>query len=141
VRLVDGTHYWGWVGGGFAWAGDPAFGGTASTYKVYRLDLRSGAVTTWYEGPTTARVLSPTPDGRVLVNFGDSNERVELIAAPNQFVLLDLPSAFHVDYAFAGSQGVWLVGRQGGLALYRPGEDTNVVAQSVQIFTVAGGCY
>jgi len=142
VRLVDGTHYWGWVDGGFAWAGDPAFGGTASTYKVYRLDLRSGAVTTWYEGSTPARVLSPTPDGRVLVNFGDSgSEQIELIAAPNQLVVLDVPKEFHVDDAFTTNPGVWLVGRQGGVALYRPGHETRVVAPNVQIFSVAGGCY
>jgi len=142
VRLVDGSHYWGWVSGGFAWADDPAFGGTATTYKVYRLDLGTGAVTAWYDGAAPARMLSPTPEGRALVEFGDiGKEQIELLTAPNQLVVLDVPSAFQADFALVASPGVWLVGRQSGVALYRPGHDTLVVALGVQIIDVAGGCY
>ena len=143
VRLVDGSHYWGAVADGGAWAVDPPFGATADTYRIYRLDLTSGAVTTWYEGSTPIRLLSPTPDGDVLVSFGEyGSGRLELLSSPNQLVPLDVPPELPQIYgAYMTTPGVWLAFPQNGLALYQKGEGVRVMTRSVQVFSVAGDCF
>jgi hypothetical protein len=143
VRLIDGGHYWGAVADGAAWALDPPFGATANTYRIYRLDLRNGAVTTWYEGSTPIRLLSPTPDGDVLVSHGDyGSGRLELLSSPNQLLPLDVPSDFPQIYeAFLAEPGVWLPFPQYGLALYERGQGVRIMTRSVSVFGVAGGCF
>jgi len=142
VRLVDGSHYWAAVADGAAWALEPPFGGIADTYRLYRLDLRSGAVTTWYEGSTPMRLLAPTPDGDVLVSYGDyGSGRLELVPSPNQLLPLDVPSDFPQIYeAFLAEPGVWLPFPLNGLALYERGHGVRIMTQSVSVFSVAGGC-
>jgi hypothetical protein len=140
VRLVDGSHYWGADADGAAWAVDPP--STAGTYRIYRLDLTSGAVTTWYEGSTPIRLLSPTQDGDVLVSYGEyGSGRLELLSSPNQLLPLDVPPDFPQIYdAYMTTPGVWLPFPQNGLALYERGEGVRVMTRSVQVFSVAGDC-
>lgn len=142
VRLVDGSHYWRAVAGGAAWALDPPFGQPTNTYRIYRLDLTSGAVTTWYEGSTPVRLVSPTPDGDVLVSYGDnSSERLALLSSPNHLVPLDVPRDFPSIYsAYMAAPGVWLPFPQNGLALYDKAHGVRIVSRSVQVFSVAGDC-
>lgn len=142
VRLIDGSHYWGAVADGAAWALDPPFGATANTYRIYRLDLGSGAITTWYEGSTPIRLLSPTPDGDVLVSYGEyGSGRLELLRSPNQLLPLDVPSDFPQIYeAFLSEPGVWLPFPQNGLALYERGQGVRIMTRSVSVFSIAGGC-
>jgi hypothetical protein len=142
VRLIDGSHYWSEVAGGAAWALDPAGGAPSSTYRIYRLDLGSGAVTTWYEGSTPIRLLSPTPDGDVLVSYGEyGSGRLELLSSPNELMPLDVPPDFpQIDDAFLATPGVWLPFPQNGLALYERAHGVRVMSRTVSVFSVAGGC-
>jgi hypothetical protein len=142
VRLVDGTHYWGAVADGAAWALDPPFGAPSGTYRIYRLDLTNGAVTTWYEGSTPIRLLSPTPDGDVLVSYGDyGSGRLELLSSPNQLTPIDVPPDFPQIYgALLATPGVWLPFPQNGLALYERGQGVRVMTRGVSVFSIAGGC-
>ena len=145
VRLIDGSHYWGAVANGAAWAIDPPFGGSPAVgaYGIYRLDLGSRTVTTWYQGSTPIRILSPTPDGDVLVSYGEYNSgRLELLSSPNNLVPLDVPPDFpQIYFAWLETPGVWLPFPQNGLALYEKGQGVRVVSRSVSVFSVAGGCF
>jgi hypothetical protein len=142
VRLVDGSHYWEMVGGGAAWAIDPPSGAPASTYTVYRLDLATGAVTTWYQTNTPVGLLSPTPDGDVLITYGDrSSAQLGLITASNQLIPLAVPRRIYVGtQGYLSSPGVWIPLQPGGLALYLKGEGVSIMATSTNIFSVAGDC-
>ena len=147
VSLVEGSHYWSTIAVGSAWAVDPTGGTTAETqtYKVYRLDLRTREVSTWYQGPTPIRLLSPTPDGDLLVAFGPyGSERLELLAAPNQLVQVALPPDLPfvpISYAYLAHPGVWLPLPAGGIALYMKGEGVKIMTRSTNVFDVAGGCW
>jgi hypothetical protein len=142
IRLIDGSHYWGMVAGKSAWAEDPPFGGQGSTYKIYRLDLASGQVTTWYETSTPIRLLSPTPDGDVLITYGEyGSAKLELVAEPNQLVPVDVPPGFpFVTDAYLAHPGVWIPLQSGGVALY-VNRQARIMAASPGIFNVAGGCW
>ena len=142
VSLVDGSHYWSQVAVGAAWALDPPFGAPAVTYHIYRLDLTTRAVATWYEGSTPIGLLSPTPDGDVLVSLGENGAgRLELLASPNQLVPLDVPPDFPQIYvAYMTAPGVWLPFPQGGLGLYERGPGVRVISRDVSVFAVAGDC-
>jgi hypothetical protein len=141
VRLIDGSHYWGAVTHGAAWSLDPPFGGAASVYRIYRLDLNNGDVRTWYEGSTPIRLLSPTRDGDVLVSYGEyGSGQLERIAAPNQLVPVapsDFPQIFE---AYLTAPGVWLPLPFGGIALYEGGTGARIMARLPAVFNVAGGC-
>jgi hypothetical protein len=142
LRLIDGSHYWGMVAGKAAWAEDPPFGRQGTTYKIYRLDLASGQVTTWFETSTPIRLLSPTPDGDVLITYGEfGSARLELVAAPNQLVPVDAPSGFpFVADAYLTHPGVWIPLQSGGVALYM-NRQVRMMAGGPSIFKVAGGCW
>jgi hypothetical protein len=143
VRLVDGTHYWGMVAGGAAWALAKPFGAEAGAYNaVYRLDLASGQVTTWYETQGNVRMLSPTPDGGILIAQGDGYGQPELISTPKHLAPLEIsPDHPQVTGAYFTHPGVWLALQGGGLALYLKGAAATVMSRSPDIFNVAGGCW
>jgi hypothetical protein len=46
IRLINNSHAWDKVAGGAAWSIEPRTN-DASSYRVYRLDLRTGQVATW----------------------------------------------------------------------------------------------
>jgi hypothetical protein len=123
VRLVDGSHYWSIVGGGAAWALDEA-GTRASASKVYRLDIDTGKVSTLYESKTNIALLSPTPDGEMLIDYGEiGSPQLALLAEPGSFVPIELPPGPFppVSSAHLASQGVWLAvygSAWSGVALY-----------------------
>ena len=141
VRLIDGSHYWSTVAGGPPWGLDPPNAAQAGIYRIYRLDLKSGEVRTWYEGSTPLRILSPTPDGDVLVSFGEyGSGRLERITAPNRLVPgapSDFPQVFET---YVTAPGVWLPLMTGGLALYERSAGLRIMTRSPAIFNVAGGC-
>lgn len=144
VRLVDGSHYWGMVDGGFAWALDPPFGGSpGSIYTVYRLDLATGQVSTWYHTNVAMSLLSPTPDGGVLIVYGEvpsTSSRLGLIAAPDQLVSLGALPIYVGTQGFLSFPGIWIPLQPGGLALYIGGRGVAIMTQSPAIFNVAGDC-
>ena len=143
VRLVDGSHYWGKVDGGFAWALDPPFGGaTGSTYTVYRLDLTTGQVRTWYQSSTAISLLSPTQGGAMLITYGATGAaQLGLIPAPSQLVPLGAPDRIYVGTdGYLASPGVWIPLQPGGLALYVEGQGVTIMTSSPPIFTIAGDC-
>ena len=144
VRLVDGGHYWVMVAGGTAWALDPP-GHPANSSKVYRLDLRTGQVSTWYEAKTDMTLLSPTPDGGMLIDYGKvGSPRLALLAGPGLFIPIELPPAFPPIYsARLAAPGVWLASygeAWSGIALYVKGEGVSVMALSTNTLQAAGGC-
>lgn len=145
VRLVDGSHYWSMVSGGAAWALDEA-GTRASASKVYRLDLVTGTVSTLYESKTNIALLSPTPDGEMLIDYGEiGSPRLALLAEPGSFVPIELPPGPFppVFSAHLASQGVWLAvygSAWSGVALYVKGEGVTVMAVSAYALQPAGAC-
>lgn len=142
VRLIDGSRYWQTVGGGAAWAIDPPHSGAASTYTVYRLDLATHQVNTWYQTTTVLSLLSPTADGGVLITYGEgSAAQVGLIAESNQLVPLGAPSRIYIGTeGYLSSPGVWIPLQPGGIALYVKGEGLSIMSSSPSIFSVAGDC-
>ena len=134
VRLVDGSHYWGKVSGGTAWALDEA-NTRASASKVYRLDLATGRVSTVYESKTDIRLLSATPDGEMLIDYGKTGfPQLALLAAPGSFVPIELPPAFPaITNARMAQPGVWLAvfgEAWSGIALYLKGEGVTIMARN-----------
>src|SRR5467141_1270562 len=94
IRVIDGSHYLGKVSGRFAWALDEA-GTRASASKVHRLDLRTGEVSMLYESKTNIALLSPTPAGEMLIDYGEIGApRLASLAGPGAFVPVELPPAF-----------------------------------------------
>jgi hypothetical protein len=144
VRLIDGSHYWGIVADGAAWALDEA-GTRASASKVYRLDLRTGSVSVLHESKTLIRLLSATPDSAMLIDYGDvGSPRLALLAGPGLFVPVELPPAFPPIYsARLAPQGVWLAvygELWSGIALYVKGEGVTIMARSAFALEAAGAC-
>jgi hypothetical protein len=134
VRLIDGSHYWGQVSDGAAWALDePSTRATAS--RVYRLDLGTGEVSTLYESKTDIRLLSPTPDGEMLIDYGKIGfPQLALLAGPGSFIPIQLPPAFPPIYnARLAWPGVWLAvfgEAWSGIALYVKGEGVTIMARN-----------
>jgi len=144
VRLVDGSHYWGMVGSGAAWALDEA-GTRAIASKVHRLDLGTGQVSTLYDSKSAIRLLSPTPDGEMLIDYGETGSpRLALLTVSGTFVPVELPPAFPPIFsASQAPQGVWLAvygSAWSGIALYVKGEGVTVMANSNYPLVAAGGC-
>jgi hypothetical protein len=143
VRLIDGSHYWSVVAGGAAWALAEPKGADASSYNaVYRLDLASGQVSTWYETHGNMRLLSATLDGAMLITEGDGYGRTELLSGPNQVSPLEIsPDHPQVANAYLTHPGVWLSLQGGGLALYVKGAAASIMTRSPDVSNVAGGCW
>jgi hypothetical protein len=144
VRLIDGSHYWGMVSGGYAWALDAA-GTRADASKVYRLDLRTGQVSTLYESSRDVALISPTPDGEILIDYGEiGSPRLASLAGPGTFAPVELPPGFPtVDRARPAPEGVWIsvYGELwSGIALYVKGEGVTVMARSTHPLDAAGIC-
>ena len=144
VRLVDESHYWGMVDGGVAWAIDPPFGGTpGSIYTVYRLDFATGQVSTWYHTNVAINLLSPTPDGGVLIVYGEipsTAAQLGLIAARDQLVSFGELPIYVGTQGYLSFPGIWIPLQPGGLALYVRGQGVAIMARSPAIFNVAGDC-
>jgi hypothetical protein len=143
VRLIDGSHYWRMVAGGVAWALDPQGPGPGGKQAIYRLDMATGRVARWYETDSAISMLSPDPDGHVLVVVGDDSQpRLGLLVGPDQFQRLALPPDFPgVSDGYLRHPGVWLALRGGGLALYTATDGVRIMTRSPDIFDVAGGCW
>jgi hypothetical protein len=124
VRLIEGSHYWYTVAEGAAWAIEPPFGQPVKTHKIYRLDLGTRKVSKWYEIDAAVRLLSPGPDGDILIEYGEpESAHLARIAGPNQFVPIDVPPDFpYVDTAGTAYPGIWIAVPPGGLALLTYGE-------------------
>ena len=132
VRLVDGSHYWGKVQRDVAWGLDEP-NTRASASKVYRLDLRTGKVSTVYESKTQITLLSPTPEGEMLIDYGKTGTpQLALLAGPGSFVPVELPPGFPSIYnARMAKPGVWLAvfgSAWSGIALYLKGEGVTIMA-------------
>jgi len=143
VRLINGSHYWSVVSGGAAWALDQPVGALDGTYNaLYRLDLASGQVSTWYQTKGNLRLLSATPTGEVLITEGDGYGIPEVVRGPKQISALGiLPGHPSVTGAYNTNPGTWLSLQGGGLALYLNGIEATVMSSSPDIFNVAGGCW
>lgn len=144
VRLVDGSHYWAMVDGGVAWAVDPPFGGSpGSISTIYRLDLATGQVSTWYQTNVAMSLLSPTPDAGVLIVYGEipsTSARLGLIPAPDQLVPLGVLPIYVGTQGYPSFPGIWIPLQPGGLALYVKGQRVAIMTSSPAIFNVAGDC-
>ena len=150
VRLVDGSHYWGMVANGVAWALDPEpSSGSGQKQAIFRLDIASGHVERWYEtdlpaaGPSPIAMLAPDSDGHVLIALGDqSPPRLGLLVGPDQFQRLAVPLDFPaINEAYLRNPGVWLALRGGGLALYTKTDGVRIMTRQTEIFDIAGGCW
>jgi hypothetical protein len=144
VRLIDGSHSWGMMANGVAWAlAHEQSPGSSPTKAIYRLDIASGHVERWYETDKPISMLSPDSDGHVLVVMGeDSPPRLGLLVGPGQFQRLDVPLELPmVREGYLRNPGVWLSLRFGGLALYTASDGVRIMTRQTDIFDVAGGCW
>jgi hypothetical protein len=144
VRLIDGSHYWGKVSGGAAWALDEA-GTRASASKVYRLDLGPGQVTMLYDSKTDIALISPTPDGEILIDYGRiGSPRLASLTATGIVVPVELEPTFPPIFsASLAPQGVWIsvYGELwSGIAIYVKGEGVTIMARSAYALEAAGAC-
>jgi len=147
TRLIDRSHVWSKLAGGAAWSIEPFAPGAAS-YKVYRLDLRTGQVSMWYETKTAIQPLSPTPDGGLLVYYGAVGSiHLAVLTAPNVYVPLTVPSDFKLNGGRLTRPGVWL-SLTDGIALYTKAEGIKIMALSAGyvpggfgFYQAAGGCW
>ena len=144
VRLVEGSRYWSVISGGTAWALDPPAYTPGDLVKVYRLDITTGKVTLAYQARTQVNLLSPTPEGDLLIAYGDmESPKLGLLVAPSSFVPIEIPSEFPMFSAHMARPGVWIAlygGRLNGIALYVKGEGVKVMAVSSYGFDAAGDC-
>jgi hypothetical protein len=144
IRLINGDHYWVMVSGGVAWAQDPP-GHPGKGSNMYRLDLLTGNVITWYQAKMDMRLLAPTPEGEMLVDYGKIGApRLALLARSGLFVPIQISAPLPPIYtARIAPQGVWL-GIYGeawsGIALYVKGEGVTVMARSKFSLDAAGSC-
>ncbi|HYS98974.1 MAG TPA: hypothetical protein VEM94_11265 [Candidatus Dormibacteraeota bacterium] len=147
IRLINSSHVWFKVAGGAAWSIEPWAPGAAS-YKVYRLDLRSGQVATWYETKTAIRPVSPTAEGGLMVAYGEvGSYHLAVLTGPKTYVPLNIPASFDVSSARLARPGVWL-SQLNGIALYTKAEGIRIMALSVRdmpggfgFYYAAGGCW
>jgi hypothetical protein len=147
IRIIEGSHVWSKVAGGAAWSIEPLTPGAVS-YKAYRLDLRTGHLTTWYETKTAIRPLSPTPDGGLLVVSGEvGSYRLAELTGPNIYVPLEVPADFKLGNARLARPGVWL-SLTDGIALHTRADGVRVMANSAGqvlggfgFYDAAGGCW
>jgi len=153
VTLINGQYYWRIVSGGSAWALDPWSGpdnygfppSRTGGYKVYRLDLRTGQVSTWFSSKTPIQLLSGTPDGGLLINYGVYDKpRLAVVGGPGLLSTIALPADFpSVWDARSTRPGVW-IGLYGALTLYVKGEGVRIMARNLDasgLYYAAGGCW
>jgi len=144
VRLVDGSRYWSVISGGTAWALDPPVYSPGDLTKVYRLDITTGKVSLAYQARTQVNLLSPTPEGDLLIAYGDmASPKLGLLVAPNSFIPIEVPSNFPIFTARLARPGVWiaLFGEGlNGIALYVKGEGVKVMAFSTYTLEAVGDC-
>jgi hypothetical protein len=161
VRVLAITGGWSVVSGGAAWGIDADLGGIGlDPHRIDRLDLATGAVTTWYEVPSD-RLVEPIGldlDGAPIIvvwTNGTSDvpsiEHVYRVLSRTQTVHL---FAAGIDEAIgdftADSHGLWFASAYiydglwyGGLWLYTDGVGLRLVAESnnaMRIERVAGPC-
>lgn len=147
IRLVESSHAWALVAGRAAWVVEASPGGVAP-YRVYRLDLRTRQVSTWYQTKTDLRLLSATPEGGLLFAYGDvSSSRVAVLSAPNVFTPLAVPSGFKPYHGLSARPGVWIA-LTDGIALYVKGHGIKVMTHNTGTFPngawfvdAVGGCW
>jgi len=140
VSQIDAAHDWVGMAGGFAWAMDGP-GPTGGTTKVYRRDLTSGETILAYQSKVTLRVLSPTPEGELLVGYGDP-DRPALLSASHVFTPMRWPPGFGGDYSgVVGQPGIGSA-ETNGVALYVKGSGIRLMATNPDggIFFPAGDC-
>jgi hypothetical protein len=141
VRQINSSHYWVGTAGGFAWAMDGPGDVGGTTTKVYRLDLATGETVAWYESKVTIRVLSPTPEGELLVGYGDP-DRPALLSAGHVLTPMSWPPGFGGDYGWTIAQpGIWIA-EANGVALFAKGFGIRLMAQNPDsgVFFPAGDC-
>jgi hypothetical protein len=112
-RVIDRTHTWYGISGGFAWSYsiDDAGG-----YTVYRLDLSTGLVSRWYASTLFGGIVAAMPDGEIVVWDVEDNGvgRLFLLGETGTQLPLGLPSdsAFDTSGDFRigdfEEPGVWI---------------------------------
>lgn len=126
-QLVAGSDHhmyqYGWtlVSGGGAWGLDVSVQGDIYTYMVIRLDLATGAVTTWLDSPPNQLFLPLGTDalGRLYVSDGLEVWRVAQPGAQAERILQPTPTPGAMTFGgfAADSGGVW-IGELGGVWRY-----------------------
>lgn len=120
-------YQWGWVliSDGAAWGIDYRVDGNKYIYSVLRLDLSTGQVTTWFEGPADDLTwpLGTDADHRLYVQGVNTNDLWRL-TSPGQAEQLANPGPIGLDdyiggptTMFSDPHGTWFAGR-GGVWLY-----------------------
>lgn len=141
TALVEGSHYWSAVADGIAWAVDYS---SAST-NLIRLDLASGTVSRVYSAASFG-LLSPTPDGDVLIGYEDQggSPHLAIVGPSHPFTPLALPPNFGGwwDPVLLANPGVWIPENH-GILLFTKAEGLKMMATSPSgdPYYPAGGCW
>ncbi|HEX7264125.1 MAG TPA: hypothetical protein VF383_08110 [Candidatus Dormibacteraeota bacterium] len=128
--LVTGSdrhmYQWGWVliSDGAAWGIDYRVQGNAYVYSMLRLDLTTGSVTQWLEGPPDDMFWPQGTDGSHRLYAGDNQQKLLRIASPGNVDTLANPGPVAINGGIGSqsgfvsdSTGVWFSG-QGRVWLY-----------------------
>jgi hypothetical protein len=161
IRVIATSGAWGFISAGAAWGIDAEYGLGGNPNRIDRLDLATGAVTTWYDAPkeTWVGVLGRDFDGTLVIGVFSTN-RVEQVED-----VYRLYGPAHVWHLFAGtassatvtpwqgfvadSHGLWFtsMGPDIRLWLYSENAGLRVVADSHRLAAagmsfggVAGPC-
>lgn len=134
-QLVLGSdrhmYQWGWVlvADGAAWGIDNRVSGTDYIYSVLRLDLATGQVTEWMEGPQGKMFWPLGVDAGHRLYAAPYAGPLWRVERPGQPVELPTPAQTYFSGAIGGPSsfasdavGVWISG-QGSIWLYADGND------------------
>jgi len=138
ITNVESLHYWTLPGAGAVWAAD------SDPFAVYRYDLATGQIVSWYHDGIPVGLMSQTPHGGMLAGYEDDSGRGFLVELKgnNEIASVPWPSDFPIWFSGAGDQwGVWLM-LMGQIALYREGLGVHMMATIgvSGVATVAGDC-
>jgi hypothetical protein len=152
-RQLDNTQSWQYISGGGAWAtSDPLTSqGSGAGSRLLRLDLQSGAITSWYKRTDIEFVVTGA-DGAghpLLQSTSAYPNQLLLVTAQNTATALRPAGAsalpFLSNYIHPVSDvahGLWLGDTGGMVSLYTPALGIEPVARvGSSDVLVAGGCH
>ena len=152
VRQIASTQSWQYISGGGAWATSDALTGhgPGPGSRLLRMDLRSGAIVSWYKrndveftvagadsGGHPILQITKSPGGGLIV-VTSQNVASTLGLAPGSSV----PSLSNVIHPVSDTHGMWLGDTGGSLSLYTPATGIKKLAQvGSGDVGVGGGCH
>lgn len=138
---ITATGYWQAVGGGAAYGFEAPSVPTGAVQRLLRLDLKTGATSTWFDNLPLGNVLGFDVQGHPILSLQGNPQQVVVLTRVNQELILynGDPPNFYVSWGvMADRNGIWLASGN-GLYIHRAG---TVQLELVSAVTgpLAGSC-